>query len=184
MCITICHRRRILYDTHSACDADICPLVGQVFGFCRTCRHRRGQVCTLTHSSLPDEGYCCHYNIPFIETEVAVTPAMLAPLPMVGFFDQAGNVLPADIPRREDGNKGLVPAACAQRLDDLGIGYQKNGDDLVVDLTQPVLAIYEPITDILDRFDLPYRRRGQGCYLDPAQLSLPNIFGRRIDVCS
>jgi hypothetical protein len=184
MCVVFCHRRLILYDNHADCDADICPFVGQILGFCRTCQHRQGRVCTLTNSSLPDEGYCCHYNVPFIETEVAVTTVMVTPLPMVGFFDQAGNVLPAQIPRRQDGNKGLVPAGCAQTLDDLGIKYQQNGDDLLVDLDQPVLAIYEPIPDILDRFDIPYYHRGQTCYLDPAQSSLPGTFGRGAAVCS
>ena len=186
MCISYCHKTKILFDNHADCETDVCPFANPIHnGPCQTCQNRQGQVCSLTNTPLPDGGGCCHWNVAFVENIVVVIPAMVAPLPMVGFFDRVKNVLPADVPRqRHSSGKWFIPSDFLSTLNDLGIKYQRINEGLIVDPEQLILAISEPVIQILDRFGVPYYHSSAGddaapstLLLDPGDLSLPITFG-------
>lgn len=116
---------------------------------------------------------------------MVVTPAVVAPLPMVGFFDRVKHILPADVPHEQQGNGvWLIPSDFSSLLSGLGIKYQHTDGGLIVDPEQLLLAIYEPVAPVLDRFSIPYYHQSSGegipamLLLDPGELSLPAIFGQ------
>lgn len=108
---------------------------------------------------------------------------MIAPLPMVGFFDRVKNVLATDVAYQQQGNgKWLISSDFSQTLSDLGVKYQHTDEGLIVDPEQLLLAIYEPVAQILDRFSIPYYSQptaggDQVILIDPGELNLPLTFG-------
>ncbi len=102
--------------------------------------------------------------------------------PLVGFFDAVKNVMPQDIPYRAVNGSWRVSAEHAPKLDELGIPFQADGPDWVqVDPECLILAIDEPVPDILDSLDATYQVVAGECWLDPDQLGLPEIFGRAVE---
>lgn len=86
MCISFCHRKRILYLNHSDCSPIWCEFAGHSdYGLCETCHHRDGQMCTLTHRPLPAERSCCHHNVAACREPIALTDERIAVLRL---FDQ------------------------------------------------------------------------------------------------
>jgi hypothetical protein len=114
-----------------------------------------------------------------IDGPLRVTPAMVAPL--AGLFDAVKHIL-ADLPHEVVDGQWLLAPQNQQTLTELGIPYQVISEGLLVDPTQVVLVIDEPIADILDRLDAPYRVDPQTneVWLDPADLNLPQIYGRAV----
>ncbi len=111
---------------------------------------------------------------------VQVTPAMAAPL--VGFFDAVKNVMPQDIPYETGNGSWRISAEHTSKLEDLGIPFQTDGPGWA--LVEPeclILAIDEPVPDILDSLDAVYQLVAGECWLDPDQLGLPEIFGRAVE---
>jgi hypothetical protein len=119
-----------------------------------------------------------------VEDKVVVTPAMVAPLPMVGFFDRVKYILPADVPyEQQDNDKWLIPSDFSQILSGLGIKYQHTDEGLIADPEQLLLAIYEPVVQVLDRFSIPYYQQPidsdgrENIFINPGELNLPFTFG-------
>lgn len=77
MCVTYCHRRKILYWDHEDCHPAECGFVQGPHGACADCRHQQGNICGLTNTPLPQSGGCCHYNVAVIQGDQRVTPAMV-----------------------------------------------------------------------------------------------------------
>jgi hypothetical protein len=156
-----------------------CPISDEPGGACQTCRHRAGDHCGLTRAPLPDSGGCCHWNVAPVETWVAVTPAMVAPL--AGFFDTVRHIL-TEVPHQVSETGWVIPAIHRERLTALGIGYQVEHDGLRVDPEQLILTVDEPVTAILDRLDAPYRIEPEtgGVTVNPLQLQLPLVFGEGV----
>lgn len=103
---------------------------------------------------------------------------------MVGFFDRVKHILPADVPyEQQSTGTWLIPCDFLSLLSGLGIDYQYTDEGLTVDPEQLLLAIYEPVVQVLDRFNIPYYQQSTGegtptmLLLDPGELSLPDIFG-------
>jgi hypothetical protein len=70
MCLTLCHVRRVLYDSDTDEVCGVCihnqPDPSRS---CDTCRHRRGGRCGLTQAPRPAGGWCCHCNaVPLLGT--------------------------------------------------------------------------------------------------------------------
>jgi len=117
---------------------------------------------------------------------------MVAPLPMVGFYEQVQNVLPASVPREQTGDgKWLIGSAHVETLDHLGIEYcqaHNDVDGVIVDPHPFILAINAPVSDILDDFRIPYRHEagaelsGSLIMVEPGDFVLPEIFGKA-DFC-
>lgn len=84
MCVTFCHRRRVLYWNHESCSFDFCSLTVEEPGRCQSCRYRQGgDFCGLTRAALPapaGRGGCCHWNVELVTGPQPVTLEMLAPL--------------------------------------------------------------------------------------------------------
>lgn len=78
MCVSLCHRRKLLYFNHEDCLPIDCEYAGGEHGRCADCTHRQGQVCGLTHDVLPPRGGCCHCNVPILSGDIAVTPEMVS----------------------------------------------------------------------------------------------------------
>lgn len=181
MCVTLCSRRKILFWNHQDCTLDFCPIVREQHGSCQTCRHQRDDMtCALTNTPLPEAGGCCHWNVTPVEDSVRVTPVMVAPL--AGFFDRASNVL-ADIPHQVSDDTWVIPAAYIETLAALGIDYQISEAGLVVHPDQLLLVIDEPVTDILDRLDVPYHLdpKTEEVIIDPGLLQLPLTYGQGVE---
>jgi len=78
MCVSLCHRRKLLYFNHEDCHPAQCAFT-QPTGSCADCRHRQGALCGLTRAALPTDGGCCHFNVTLIADEVLlVTRTTLA----------------------------------------------------------------------------------------------------------
>ncbi len=193
MCIVFCHRLRILYENHEDCDEDFCPVVTQACKPCHTCIHKRNDMtCSLTNRPLPnDESGCCHWGITFVEGPLQATPAMVAPLPMTGFYEQVQHILPVDIPREQTSDgKWLIASVHIEILDRLGIEYHQHhhsgavSGGVVIDPNLFVLAINEPVSDILDGYSIPYHRDEANSLItiDPGEFVLPKVFGKA-DFC-
>lgn len=178
MCVSLCNRFLKLYWNHSNCSPDFCSVVNDLHGSCQSCRHKSEDCCALTHASLPEAGCCCHWNIPWREETVQVTPAMVAPL--AGYFDRVKNVL-TDVPHEVYGEMWLITPEYTGRFDALGIEYQPEDEGLHIDPRQLVLVIDEPVTDILERLDVPCQIIGDSVWVDPADLSLPGVFGQGVE---
>lgn len=171
MCVTFCHRRRLLYWNHDPCTTDMCPVAGEAPRPCQTCRHRRDDdTCALTNASLPEAGGCCHWNVTLTGGLIPVTPAMVAPL--AGFFETAKEVL-ADLPHRMVGDEWVIPLDYSQTLEALGVEYRCGPDGLGVDPEQWVLVVEEPVADILNRLDAPYSTGSDLVWVDSDDLALP-----------
>ncbi|MCP4409792.1 MAG: hypothetical protein GY807_19020, partial [Gammaproteobacteria bacterium] len=109
-----------------------------------------------------------------------VTPAMAAPL--VGFFDAVKNVMPQNIPYQAVNGSWRVSAEYVSIFDELGIPFQADEQGWVqVEPEGLILAIDEPVPDILDSLDATYQLLDGECWLDPDQLGLPEIFGRAVE---
>lgn len=80
MCVTWCHKTRVLFWNHDPCSFEFCPLVAEQHGYCASCRHRRGETCALTGAPLPCEQGCCHWNVEPTSGPQEITLRMLAPL--------------------------------------------------------------------------------------------------------
>jgi hypothetical protein len=80
MCVTYCHRKRVLYWNHEDCADWGCELAEGPHESCETCRHWRGRVCWLTNAPLPDSGGCCHHDVGAAQGLQVVTREMLEPL--------------------------------------------------------------------------------------------------------
>ena len=80
MCITFCHRRRVLYWNHADCHPFECEIALELHGRCLDCRHQNDDRCGLTNAPLPDSGGCCHWNVAPTREPQIVTREMLAPL--------------------------------------------------------------------------------------------------------
>lgn len=179
MCVAFCFRRSVFFWTHDDCVKEICPVAGEVHPPCRTCRYQgEDGTCALTRASLPESG-CCHWNVLPVDGPLRVTPAMVAPLS--GFFDAVKHIL-ADLPHEAIDRQWRLAPEYHQMLTELGISYQIVSEGLLVDPTQVVLVIDEPIADVLDRLDAPYRVDPQTneLWVDPGDLSLPQILGRAV----
>lgn len=64
MCLQWCHVRDLLIDNDIPCRR-ICPdeiRLAQEGQSCKTCVHRRENLCILTKERLPHKGVCCHHN--------------------------------------------------------------------------------------------------------------------------
>lgn len=171
MCVTFCHRRRLLYWNHDPCTTDMCPVAGEAPRPCQTCRHRRDDdTCALTNASLPEAGGCCHWNVTLTGGLIPVTPGMVALL--AGFFETAKEVL-ADLPHRMVGDEWVIPADHAPALEALGITYRTGAEGLHLDAEQLVLMVEEPVADILNRLDAPYSTGSDLVWVDPDDLALP-----------
>lgn len=179
MCVSYCHLRNLLYWNHESCSRDLCPVAGTIPGRCQNCRHQADGTCALTHAPLPGAGGCCHWNVTPVDGMIQITPAMIAPL--AGFFDTIKHIL-TGLPHRVVGKQWLLAQEYHQMLTELGIPYQIVREGLLVDPTQVVLVIDEPVADILDRLDAPYQLDTQTneVWVDPTDLNLPQIFGRGI----
>ena len=62
MCVSLCHKRQMLYFNHEDCLPVQCPFTVPM-GRCTDCRHRRGDLCGLTRAALPAASGCCHFNV-------------------------------------------------------------------------------------------------------------------------
>lgn len=64
MCLTMCHRRGIVYNNHTC---DVCQSCSHRLGGagrCEDCRHYAGNdVCDLTKARVPRWRRCCHWNV-------------------------------------------------------------------------------------------------------------------------
>jgi hypothetical protein len=64
MCLTLCHRRGIVYNNHTC---DVCRECSHRLGGagrCGDCRHYAGDdVCDLTKARVPRWRRCCHWNV-------------------------------------------------------------------------------------------------------------------------
>jgi hypothetical protein len=178
MCVTFCHRKRILFWNHDSC---LCSVADEEdYESCQTCLHRRGKICALTNEAILKSGGCCHCGVQMVAGVVQVTPAMAAPL--VGFFDAVKNVMPKDIPYQTVNRDWQVSAEYTPKLDELGIPFQVNGQSgVVVNPECLILAIDEPVPDILDSLDAAYQLVKGVCWIDPDQLGLPEVFGRAVE---
>ena len=80
MCITFCHRRRLLYQNHEDCELFFCPFATGPYPSCQSCCHRRDGRCALTNAELPAQGGCCHHNVEPAEGPQSVGREMVEPL--------------------------------------------------------------------------------------------------------
>lgn len=179
MCVSYCSRQQWLFWNHEDCSPIFCPVVEEQHGTCHTCRHRIGDSCGLTQTPLPateGSGGCCHWNIPPVETPLAVTPAIVAPL--AGFFDTVRHIL-AEVPHQIIEASWVISATHVETLEALGIGYKVGNGGLWLDPEQLILAVDEPVNDILERLDAPYHIELETgvVMVDPMQLQLPLCFG-------
>ncbi|HMR67818.1 MAG TPA: hypothetical protein PKE64_27725 [Anaerolineae bacterium] len=168
----------MLFWNHDPCDSFFCPVAGDKPGLCQSCRHRAGADCGLTRAPLPESGGCCHWNVAPGERVVRVTPAMVAPL--AGFFDRVRHIL-AGVPYQAREGRWLLPAGQIATLDERGIPYETGSEGLWVEPDRLVLTLDEPVTDILDRLETPYRHEPEGVVVDVADLQLPVIYGLGIE---
>lgn len=111
---------------------------------------------------------------------MTVTPAMVAPL--AGFFDTARHIL-AEIPHQATDAQWIIAASHVEPLEALGIAYKVGNGGLWVDPEQLILAVDEPVTDILDRLDTPYQLDPEtgAVTVNPMQLQIPLCFGKGMD---
>lgn len=73
MCVSFCHRRKILYFIHQDCSLVECRYADPAtHGECNSCCHKWGDLCSLTNSPLPNSGRCCHYNVKFVKGEFEI----------------------------------------------------------------------------------------------------------------
>jgi hypothetical protein len=86
MCLTMCHRRGIVYDNHTCDVCQSCPHRLGGAGRCDDCRYYAGNdVCDLTKARVPRWRRCCQWNVERDERIVrgesipldAVDPALL-----------------------------------------------------------------------------------------------------------
>jgi hypothetical protein len=64
MCLTLCHRRGIVYDNHTCDVCQECPHRLGGAGRCQDCRHYAGDdVCDLTKARVPRPRWCCQWNV-------------------------------------------------------------------------------------------------------------------------
>lgn len=81
MCLTFCHRRRVVYNNHTCdvCEDCVHRLGGA--GRCEQCMHYAGNdVCDLTKARVPRWRRCCHWNVERdarFEFEVGERPPMI-----------------------------------------------------------------------------------------------------------
>jgi hypothetical protein len=101
---------------------------------------------------------------------------MLAPL--AGLYETGDAVL-EDIPHEEiNADEWVVSAEYAHLLEQMGLEfYADDGGALHFNPKQPVLVVSEPVTDILDQFEVPYQRSGSQVLVDLAGLTLPTVYG-------
>ena len=172
MCVTYCHVKRILFWNHSSCTREICPLAGQAQGSCQTCCHRTDERCVLINAPLPAAGGCCHWSASLTEGLVPVTPAMVAPL--AGFFTKTGEIV-ADYSRQVNGNEWIISPDHIEELESLGVAFERSSTGLHIDPERLMLAVEEPVVDILEQLDAPYLIGGNVVLVDPDELGLPTI---------
>lgn len=73
ICVSFCHRRRILYFIHQDCSLVACRYADPVaHGKCESCCHKRGDLCYLTNARLPNSGGCCHYIVELVRGEQVI----------------------------------------------------------------------------------------------------------------
>ncbi len=72
MCLTFCHKRNILYDSDTNEVCDVCPDNWGQYKSCQTCNHRRDKQCGLTSAPIPEDRWCCHYNVIQVDGTVLV----------------------------------------------------------------------------------------------------------------
>ena len=64
MCLTLCHRRGIVYDNHTCDVCRECPHRLGGAGRCDDCQHYAGNdVCDLTKARVPRWRRCCQWNV-------------------------------------------------------------------------------------------------------------------------
>jgi len=170
MCVTFCYVKQILFWNHNSCTEEICSLAGQAQGPCQTCCHRRDEVCALTNAPLPAADGCCHWNATLIEGFVSVTPAMVAPL--AGFFTRTRDVV-AQYSHQENGDEWIIPLDHIEELESLGVEFGRSSAGLHVNPDRLILAVEEPVVDILEELDAPYLVDGNEVLVDPDELGLP-----------
>jgi len=78
MCVSLCHRRKLLFFNHEDCRPVQCAFT-EPAGNCGDCRHRQGNVCGLTRATLPASGGCCHFNVnPITDDTLTATTNTIA----------------------------------------------------------------------------------------------------------
>ncbi len=129
MCVTFCHRRRVLFWNHEDCLFESCPLVAEEHGRCHRCMHRQGELCGLTRAPLPSWGGCCHWNVGLVEELQPVTPEMLEPLGVTAAEPAAAVLTGLDAPYRvdEQGQVWVDPADLGLPTICYGIGTETAG---------------------------------------------------------
>jgi hypothetical protein len=106
MCLSYCHRRKVLYKNHGDCSFVDCPFVGdemQIYTGCNSCCHQQDHICALTGSPLPAEQRCCHWNVIPVQGEQVVTLETLKPLGIMGNETVVEMLDWLDAPYRVDG---------------------------------------------------------------------------------
>jgi len=64
MCLTLCYRRGIIYDSHTCDVCRTCPHRLGGAGRCDDCQHYAGDdVCDLTKARVPRCRRCCQWNV-------------------------------------------------------------------------------------------------------------------------
>lgn len=129
MCVTFCHRRRVLYFNHRDCAPRDCLYAGQVEGWCETCRWRQGELCGLTRQVLPATGGCCHWNVEVTQESQVVTPDLLVLLDVQPGEDLAAALAWWDVPYREQAGQVLVDPEELALPETYGLGTEQEDDE-------------------------------------------------------
>jgi hypothetical protein len=95
VCVSFCHKRRLLFFTHEDCPPLQCRWTDPaLWGRCEDCRHGHNGRCGLTNAPLPvPGGGCCHWNVSLVGGEQAIGPEQVQLLPAYGVGQTVGEIL-------------------------------------------------------------------------------------------
>ena len=124
MCVTYCHRRRVLYWNHEDCD---CDLAQGPHGRCETCRHCQAGICRATNAPLPEAGGCCHWGVELTRDWQVVTLAMLELLGVAPTETELGVLVRWDAPYHLQNSRMWVAPGELGLPDVYGAGTETTG---------------------------------------------------------
>lgn len=108
MCLTVCHKRRLIYDNDRTLVCDGCPFrIRRRNQSCASCNNyiHEKRICKLTGFDIPVQQWCCHYMADSFFDEINVPPQKIFALLLVPpeEYEQALSVYP--LPLREEDQK-------------------------------------------------------------------------------
>jgi hypothetical protein len=95
VCVSFCHKRRVLFFTHEDCPPLQCRWTDPaLWGRCEDCRYGHNGRCGLTNIPLPvPGGGCCHRNVSLVGGEQVIGPEQVQLLPAFGTGQTAAEIL-------------------------------------------------------------------------------------------